>query len=253
MAEIKLSKLVTYLDDYLKTAEVQDYSGAHNGLQVEGRPVIKKIVATVDACRTTIKRTAALEADLLLVHHGLFWSGVQPLIGPVYQRYKMLFDSGISIYSSHLPLDAHPEVGNNHELARGLGLQIEAGFGDYKGADIGVRCSADFARNELVERLDSLLGTPSNVLACGPLRVRNIGIVTGGGGSMIGEAAAAGLDTLITGEGAHHHFHTAEEFGVNLIFSGHYATETFGVRALAKHIEEKFGIEWEFVEHPSGL
>jgi dinuclear metal center YbgI/SA1388 family protein len=253
MAEIELTRLVTYLNDYLKTDEVQDYSGAHNGLQVEGRPVVKRIVAAVDACRATIERTAELEADLLLVHHGLFWNGVQRFVGPVYQRYKTLFDSGISIYSSHLPLDAHPEVGNNHELARGLGLQVEEGFGDYKGVEIGVRCSADLARNELVERLDSLLGTPSNVLECGPLRVRHIGIVTGGGGSMVGEAADAGLDTLITGEGAHHNFHTADEYGVNLIFSGHYATETFGVRKLARHIEEKFGIEWEFVEHPSGL
>ncbi|MDP6504363.1 MAG: Nif3-like dinuclear metal center hexameric protein [Planctomycetota bacterium] len=253
MAEIKLTKLVTYLDDYLKTGEVPDHSGAHNGLQVEGRPTVKKIVAAVDGCRSTIEQAATLEADLLIVHHGFFWSGVQRFVGPVYQRYKTLFDSGISVYSSHLPLDAHPDVGNNHELARGLGLQVDAGFGDYEGLEIGVRCSADLARNELIERLDSLLGTPSNVLECGPLRVRQIGIVTGGGGSMVGEAADAGLDTLITGEGAHHNYHTAEEYGVNLILSGHYATETFGVRALARHIEEKFGIEWEFVEHPSGL
>ncbi|MDA1140200.1 MAG: Nif3-like dinuclear metal center hexameric protein [Planctomycetota bacterium] len=253
MAEIKLSKLVTYLNDYLKTDEVPDYPGAHNGLQAEGLPVVKKIVAAVDACRTTIEHAQELDADLLIVHHGLFWNGVQRFVGPVYRRYKTLFDSGISIYSSHLPLDAHPDVGNNHELARGLGLQIEEGFGDYKGFDIGVRCSADLARSELLDRLDSLLGTPSKILACGPLRARHVGIVTGGGGSMVGEAADAGLDTLITGEGAHHNFHTAEEYGVNLIFSGHYATETFGVRALGRHIEKKFGIEWEFVDHPSGL
>jgi len=253
MSEVALTELVRYLDDYLRVSEVPDYSGAHNGLQIQGQPKVRKLAAAVDACLATIREAVKLDADLLLVHHGLLWEGPQPFVGPLYQRLKAAFDGGLAVYSSHLPLDAHPEVGNNHELARALGLAIEEGFGLYEGSPIGVSCTSDIARGELVERLDSVLGSPSKVLECGPLRARRIGIVSGGGGSLVVEAAEAGLDTLITGEGQHHNFLQAEDHGINVILAGHYATETFGVRSLARHLSQKFGLDWELIDHPSGL
>ena len=253
MAEVALKKLAAYLDEYLRVSEVPDYSGAHNGLQLEGREKIAKVAAAVDASRATIEKAVELEADLLIVHHGLFWSGVQKFTGPVFKKLRPAFEHGLAIYSSHLPLDAHVEVGNNHELARALGLSITGPFGTYEDFPIGLECSADLPRSELMQRLDTVLDSPSNLLECGPLRVRRIGVVTGGGGSLVEEAGRTGLDTLITGEGAHHTFLSAEDYGVNVFYSGHYATETFGVRALAQHLNEKFDLSWEFIDHPSGL
>jgi dinuclear metal center YbgI/SA1388 family protein len=248
-----LTELVHYLDEYLRVAEVPDYPGAHNGLQVEGKAAVQKLAAAVDACIATIEEAVRLEADMLLVHHGLLWGEARPFVGPLYRRLKPAFDSGLTVYSSHLPLDAHPEVGNNHQLARVLGLAIADSFGRYENYPIGVRCSADVARQELAERLDTVLGSPCKVLACGPLRARRIGIVTGGGAGMVPEAAEAELDTLITGEVQHHTFLAAEDCGINVILAGHYATEVFGVRALARHLGEKFGLDWALIEHPSGL
>lgn len=253
MGEIELSELAEYLDRFLKVSEIPDYEGAHNGLQLEGKRVVKKVAVAVDACRPTIESAIEIDADLLIVHHGLLWAGVERFVGPVYRRLLPAFRHGLAIYSAHLPLDAHPEVGNNHELARALGLTVVDGFGTYNDYVVGVKCSCDMAREELGERLTTVVGAAPQLLPCGPLRIHSVGVVTGCGGSMVHEAASAGIDTLVTGETQHHVFLAAEDYGINVFLSGHYATETFGVRALARHINSRFELPWEFIDHPSGL
>jgi dinuclear metal center YbgI/SA1388 family protein len=214
---------------------------------------VRRIAVAVDAAQHTIDAAVREGADLLLVHHGLFWDGNQPVTARRYRRLKALFDADVALYSAHLPLDVHPEVGNNAVLARELGVEIRGTFGDYKGAPVGVWGEIDIRREALCARLDALLGGRVKMVAGGPERVRTVAVITGGAGDETTAAAAAGYDAYVTGEGAHYHYFDAEEGGINLLLGGHYATETFGVRALARHLEEKFGTEWFFIDHPTGL
>lgn len=253
MNTVELAALCSYLDGYLRVAEVPDYSGALNGLQVEGTRPVRRVAAAVDAAQATVERAIAGGADLLLVHHGLFWDGNAAVTGRRYRRLRPLIEAGVAVYSAHLPLDVHPEVGNNAVLARELGIEVRGTFGDYKGWPLGMWGELEIRREALAARLDETLGGRVKVVAGGPERVRRVGVITGGAGSMLPAAIAAGLDAFVTGEGAHHHFFDAEEGGINLFFGGHYATETWGVRALARHLEEKFGVEWFFIDHPTGL
>lgn len=250
-----LRAIVTYLDEYLRVRAVPDYPTALNGLQVDGgRTEVRRIAVAVDAAQATIDRAVAGGADLLIVHHGLFWDGNQPVTGRRYRRLKALMDADLPLYSAHLPLDVHPEVGNNAVLARELGIDIQGTFGEYKGSPVGVWGTVDeMLREALAARLDALLGGRVKLVPGGPERVRRVGVITGGAGGSVADAVAAGLDAFVTGEGAHHNFIDAEEGGINLLLGGHYATETWGVRALGRHLEEKFGIEWEFIDHPTGL
>lgn len=250
-----LRTIVTYLDEYLRIRAVPDYPTALNGLQVDGgRTQVRRIAVAVDAAQATIGRAVAGGADLLIVHHGLFWDGNQPVTGRRYRRLKALMEADLPLYSAHLPLDVHPEVGNNAVLARELGIDIQGSFGEYKGSPVGVWGTVDeMLREALVARLDALLGVRVKLVPGGPERVRRVGVITGGAGGSVADAVAAGLDAFVTGEGAHHNFFDAEEGGINLLLGGHYATETWGVRALGRHLEEKFGIEWEFIDHPTGL
>jgi dinuclear metal center YbgI/SA1388 family protein len=250
---VDLSALVSYLDDYLRIGDVNDSPQALNGLQVANGGTVERLAATVDACRATIERAAEQHADFLLVHHGLFWSGLQPLTGPYGERVRSLIRHDIALYAAHLPLDVHPDVGNNAVLARMLGLEDQRWFGQYEGQPIGIAGTAAMPRDELAERIGEMLGTEPQVIATGPERVRRIGVVTGGGGKLVAQAAAAGIDTYVTGEGPHHAYFDAEELGVNLILAGHYATETVGVKALAEHLAQRFGLPWEFIDHPTGL
>ena len=250
---ISLADITAYLDRYLRISEVADEVNALNGLQVDNSGQVSRIAAAVDACQATIDQAAELEADMMLVHHGLFWGGLEPLTGRHGRRMRRLIERGIALYSAHIPLDLHPEVGNNVELARMIGMQELEWFGDYKGAAIGVAGCLDLARGDLVDRIREHLGGAPHVIAAGPDRVSRVGVITGGGGSMIRQARDAGVDTYITGEGAHHTHFDAEEWGLNVIYAGHYATETVGVKALAAHLEERFGLRWEFVDHPTGL
>lgn len=251
---IELASLVAYLDDYLEIDEPPDSPGAENGLQVENSGKVDSIVACTDACLETISAAAERGANLMLVHHGLFWGkGITPLTGRRYDRIRLLLEADIALYSAHIPLDIHPEVGNNAELARLLGVRVSERFGDYDGCKIGVAGDLEIRRDELAARLEELLDHRPRVLAGGGERCRRIGIVTGGAGSLIAEAHEAGLDTFITGEGLHHTYFDAEELGMNVFFAGHYATETLGVKALAEHLSKKFSIRWEFVDHPTGL
>ncbi|MGH7701437.1 MAG: Nif3-like dinuclear metal center hexameric protein [Gemmatimonadales bacterium] len=249
----ELDRLVTYLDDYLDVARVRDAPQALNGLQVANGGTVTRLAAAVDLCQTTVELAARDRADLLLVHHGLFWGGLRPLAGPAYRRVAGLLRHNIALYAAHLPLDRHPEVGNNPLLARRLGVTIGGEFGETDGQMIGVWGEVDVAREAFSGRLAEVLGAPPRLLPFGPDRVRRVGIVTGGAGSMIDQAARAGLDTFVTGEGAHHTYFDAEELGLNVYYGGHYLTETFGVRALAEHVAATFSLPWSFLDHPTGL
>jgi dinuclear metal center YbgI/SA1388 family protein len=248
-----LAKLTDYLDTYLRVREVPDYPTALNGLQVENGGEVTRIAVAVDAAQATVEAAVAERADLLLVHHGLFWDGNQPLTGRRFRRVKPLLDAGIAVYAAHLPLDVHPEVGNNAVLARALGMKPQGSFGDYQGYPLGVWGELELRREALAAQLDELLGGRVKLVPGGPERVRRVGVITGGAGSMIGAAREAGLDAFVTGEGAHHNFFDAEEGGINLFLAGHYATETWGVRALAEHLEARFGLPWSWIHHPTGL
>jgi dinuclear metal center YbgI/SA1388 family protein len=251
---LRLDTLVSYLDDYLRVAdEVADAPEALNGLQVENSGEVTRLAAAVDMCEATVRLAAEQHADCLLVHHGLFWGGLRPLAGPAYRRVAGLIKGNIALYAAHLPLDRHPQVGNNAVLARLLEIKVRGEFGAYHGAPIGVWGEYSGKRDELSWSLTRTLGTAPRLLPFGPERLQRVGIVTGAGGSMIPQAAAAGLDTYVTGEGQHWTFFDAEELGINVYYAGHYATETVGVKALAEHLSKKFDLPWVFLDHPTGL
>jgi dinuclear metal center YbgI/SA1388 family protein len=251
---VRLDDLVRYLDDYLCLKdEVADAAEALNGLQVASAGEVTRLAAAVDLCEATIRMAAEQGADCLLVHHGLFWGGPRPLVGAAYRRVAALVHRNIAVYAAHLPLDRHPDVGNNPVLARLLGVTLRGEFGSYHGAPIGVWGELGGSRDDLRRVLAKTLGTPPRVLPFGPDRIHRVGVVTGAGGSLIPQAAAAGLDTYVTGEGQHWTFFDAEELGVNVFYAGHYATETVGVKALAEHVAAKFELPWVFLDHPTGL
>lgn len=250
---MRLTELVSYLDDYLHVRAVPDYAEALNGLQVENAGEVTRIGAAVDLCEATVQLAAAQGADLLVVHHGLFWGGLRPLVGPRLRRVAGLVRHNIAVYSAHLPLDRHPDVGNNAVLARALGLVLRGAFGKHDGELIGVWGELRTERVALQQKIAAVLGPVPRLMPFGPAAVRLVGIITGAGGSMIADAAAAGLDTYITGEGPHHTFFDAEELGLNVFYAGHYATETAGVKALAGHVSATFRIPWVFLDHPTGL
>jgi dinuclear metal center YbgI/SA1388 family protein len=252
---MKLESLLQYLDLYLGTAQFPDYPGALNGLQVGGPADVEHIVAAVDASVASVEAAVAAEADLLVVHHGLFWGGSAPLTGRLLRRVQPLIESGVALYSSHLPLDGHAEVGNNALLGRALGLTLEGRFDAYEGTPVGwygvLAEPVDAAG--LASRAAAAVGAPARVIEGGPPRIQRMGVVTGAGAGALAEAATLGLDALVTGEAHHHHAIDAMELGVHLVLAGHYATETFGVKALAAHVAERFGLTWEFVDLPTGL
>ncbi len=250
---VELRELTEYLDGYLEIDGVPDSENALNGLQVEGVRAISKLAVAVDATEASIEAAREAGADLLLVHHGLFWDGNLPVTGRRYRRLRALMEGGLALYSAHLPLDVHPEVGNNVILAGRLGIELEGTFGDYKGIEVGVYGTLELRREALCARLDDLLGVRVKMIGGGPERLRRVGVLTGGGGSYVHAALEAGLDGLVTGEGSHHTYFDAMEGGLNLYYGGHYATETWGVRALGGHLEERFGLEWEFLDLPTGL
>ena len=251
---MELAALVSYLDGYLRVAEVPDAPNALNGLQVANNSgTVSRVAAAVDLCEATVHLAAEQGADVLLVHHGLFWGGLQPLTGRAHRRVAGLMAHNIALYSAHLPLDLHPDVGNNAVLARQLGVSLRGEFGEEYGVRIGRWGEVDSSRDALERQLAGLTGRPPRLMAFGPERVRRVGIVTGAAGSMIAQASAAGLDTFVTGEGPHHTFFDAEELGVNVFYAGHYATETVGVKALAEHLHERFHLPWTFLDHPTGL
>ena len=256
----ELGAVVDYLDGYLRVREIPDEAGAVNGLQVENSGLVGGFIAAVDGSQATIDGVIAgrgrFEAPpLLLVHHGLFWDGNIPVTGRRYRRLAALVRADIPLFAAHIPLDVHGEVGNNAVLAASLGMTECRAFDIYRGIPLGIQGLAPegLHRDRLVEMLDTSLRTTSRLIPGGPPMVRRIGVITGGAGSRIGAARDAGLDTYITGEGAHHTYFDAMEFGVNVIYAGHYATEQVGIKALAEHLAARFNLPWEFHHHPTGL
>lgn len=248
-----LQDIVAFLDTELLIAAIPDYSGAVNGLQLENGGSVTKIAAAVDASLPVVEAAVAEGADLLIVHHGMFWQGTQPLTRAFYRKIKTAMDAGLAIYSAHLPLDVHPVLGNNILLLQAIGFSPGGTFFDWKGIRLGLVAEAEIGRAELVERLENAVGGPVHLCPGGPEIVRKIGLVTGGAGSEVSSCAAAGIDTFITGEGPHWSYPLAEELGINLLYGGHYATETFGVKALAARLAEDHGIPWTFIDRPTGL
>ncbi len=249
-----LSEIVDHAEKLLRVSEIPDYPGALNGLQLENSGKVTKIAAAVDACLPVIEQATQLGADLLVVHHGMFWSGAQKLQGAAYRKLKLALDGDLAIYSAHIPLDEHPEVGNNAVLCRELGLKGGEPFLPWKGITLGLKFETELDRAALVETTRKAVGGAAvHLCPGGPETVRKVGVCTGGAGPEVFAAAAEGVDTFITGEGQHWTYTAAEELGVNLIYAGHYATETFGVKALAEHLAKQFDVGWEFIDHPTGL
>jgi dinuclear metal center YbgI/SA1388 family protein len=250
---ISLGPLVAHLNNELKTDQITDYAGAVNGLQLANSGRVTRIIAAVDASLPVVEAAAAGGPGLLVVHHGMFWQGTQPVTGALYRKLKIAMDSDLAIYSSHLPLDIHPCYGNNALLAKRIGMTDLLPFFSQKGSLIGLRGRWQGSRLQLCDNLRTVLGGPVHSCPGGPEMISEVGIITGGAGSEIGKVAALGLDSFITGEGPHWSYTLALELGVNLFYGGHYATETFGVKAISASLAEAFEIPWEFLDYPSGL
>ncbi len=253
MSKVSLAAIVKHCDRILRTREIGDYDGAANGLQVENSGAVTRLAAAVDASLATVKLAIAARADLLIVHHGLFWSPSHPWTGKKYELLQRLIESNLAIYSSHLPLDAHSRLGNNARLAAALGLEKLKPFFASHGQTIGFKSQTNISRAALAKKLECVLGTPPKIISSGNEICKRIGIVTGGAGGDLQQAASEGVDTFITGEGPHWTFALAEELGLNVFYGGHYATETFGVKALAAGLSKTFNLPWVFLDHPTGL
>jgi dinuclear metal center YbgI/SA1388 family protein len=248
-----LAGIVQYCDRTLRTTEIGDYDGIANGLQVENRGGVSRIAAAVDASLATVRLAIDARADLLIVHHGLFWSPTHPWTGKKYQLIRLLIENNLAVYSSHLPLDAHPKLGNNAQLCAALGLKRLRPFFASHGGTLGFKTRQRISRADLARRLERALGARPHLIPGGKETCERIGVVTGGAGDGVKQAAAEGVDTFITGEGPHWTYALAEELGVNVFHGGHYATETFGVKALAAELSRKFKVPWTFLDHPTGL
>jgi dinuclear metal center YbgI/SA1388 family protein len=250
---MKRDDLVAYLDDYLRVKIVHDDS--NNGLQVEGAAEVSRLAFAVDASLAAFQGAAQAGAQMLIVHHGLFWSKPILVTGIHRRRLGSLFEANLSLYAAHLPLDEHDEVGNNVVLARWLELEDAAPFGEYEGAPVGVigRLPASVSLGDLASRVEAVLQDQIvQMWTFGPGSVQVVGIVSGGAAFLLDQAAAAGVDVYLTGEVSHSAYHRAQELGLNVVFGGHYATETAGLKALAEHLEGKFGLETVFVDLPTG-
>jgi dinuclear metal center YbgI/SA1388 family protein len=253
MPKVPLKTIVAHCDKILRTLEIGDYDGAANGLQVENSGAVTKIAAAVDASIVTVKLAIAAKADLLIVHHGLFWSPRQPWTGKNYELMQLLLENNVAIYSSHLPLDAHPTLGNNAQLCAALGLKNLKPFFLTHGQTIGFKSQTKISREELTKKLECATGAKPKIIPGGKSICEKIGVVTGGAGAELKLAASEGVDTFITGEGPHWTYALAEELGLNVFYGGHYATETFGVKALAADLSKKIKMPWTFLDHPTGL
>jgi len=248
-----LSDIVSYTDDFLRIREIGDWDNALNGLQIENSGQVTRLGAAVDVSTRVLTEAAKRNVDLLIVHHGLFWPGLKPVKSALRRQLRLAFENDIALYSAHLPLDIHPKVGNNVELVAALGLKSAQPFLEEKGQPVGLKARASMPRGELIRKLRKALGGPVKVFNFGPKQTRTIGVVTGGAGSEIYRVAQENIDTFITGEAPHWAAVAAEELGMNLLLGGHYATEVFGVKALAAHLSKRFGIAWEFIDCPTGL
>jgi len=249
---MKLEQIVEYLDNLLNVKDIPDES--LNGLQVANSGEVKKAAFAVDVSLASIEKAAAEQADMLIVHHGLFWGKPAPVTHGLYQRIKMLIDDDIALYGVHLPLDMHPELGNNARIEKVLGWPVKEDFGEYHGLIIGkaVEFKKPVSVDDISRRLKERLNTEPVVWNFGPEKISRVGYVSGGAISMLPEAIKANVDAFITGETRHEAYWQAREAGINVFFAGHYATETLGVKALEENIKEKLKIETVFIDLPTG-
>jgi dinuclear metal center YbgI/SA1388 family protein len=248
-----LSEIVSYADRFLRIRDVGDWDNALNGLQIENSGRVTRIGAAVDVSTRVLTEAQNRDVDLLIVHHGLFWPGLQPIQGALHRQLRIAFENDVALYSAHLPLDIHPRVGNNAQLVAALGLKSAQPFLEEKGQPVGLKIRASLPRSELVRKLENALNGPVKVFGFGPKHTRAIGIVTGAAGSEIYRVADEKIDTFVTGEAPHWAAVAAEELGMNLLLGGHYATEVFGVKALAAHLSKRFRVAWAFIDCPTGL
>jgi dinuclear metal center YbgI/SA1388 family protein len=250
---MKRSELVDYLNGYLRIEEIKDYGP--QGLQVEGRGEVTKVVGMVDAHLPSLALALAHGAELLLVHHGIFWGPAKPLRGAFGTLVRTIMAADLNLYAAHLALDAHPDVGNNAELARRLGLEVVEWWGNVNGTNLAVLAvEPNGAKLDyLVDRFEQLVGPVRLVQAHGPRIVHRVGIMSGSGARHIEEAAALGCDLFLTGETSHAHYYEALNVGINVIYGGHYTTEVAGVQALGSHLQEQFELEFEFIDLPTNL
>jgi dinuclear metal center YbgI/SA1388 family protein len=247
-------ELINYLNRYLRIEELEDYGP--QGLQVDsGNRTIKRVALAVDTAPAAIQAAAVWRADMLLVHHGILWRDVQPLTGAIGQRVRLLIQNGINLYAAHLALDAHPEIGNNAILAQLLGLEVTNWWCAPKGTPIGIvgTFKEAVSLDSVVQRVERELEITANVLNEGPEMVEKVAIVSGFGADDVKEAKSVGADTYLTGETSHTHYWAAADYKINIIYAGHYATETVGVKALGQHLEQEFGLEVRFFDFPTGL
>jgi len=248
-----LSDVVSHTDRFLRIRDVGDWDNALNGLQIENSGRVTRIGAAVDVSTRVLTKAGKKNVDFLIVHHGLFWPGLRPVTRFLRRQLQLAFEKNMALYSAHLPLDIHPKVGNNAQLVAALGLKSAQPFLEEKGQPVGLKTRASMPRNELVRKLRKALNGPVKVFEFGPKQTRTIGVVTGAAGSEIYRVAEENIDTFITGEAPHWAAVAAEELGMNLLLGGHYATEVFGVKALAAHLSKRFRVPWEFIDCPTGL
>ena len=241
-----LDEIVAWCDRRTRRAAFIDYPGAMNGLQVANAGRVTRIGAAVDAGTAPFAKAVAAGIDFLIVHHGLFWEPPRPITGPTYRKLRTLLDGGCALYSSHLPLDAHPQLGNNVLLARELGLNPRRPFLPHEGANVGWIAPSRLRRAELRRKLTARY--PRVVaIECGSAAPREVAFCSGSGNSAVRALAAAGVDTLVTGELREEWFSYAQDHRLNLYLCGHYATEVHGVRALAAALARRFRLPWEFI------
>ena len=251
-AGVRRDQLLAYLGELLGSDEGEDY--CPNGLQVEGRDPIRRLITGVSACLELFEKARAASADAILVHHGIFWNGSSPILtGMQYRRVRELLTAEINLLAYHLPLDRHPELGNNALAAEAFGLTDRRPFAIHKSLEIGFRGRFErpISADELVRRCTEIYGQEPLAFPSGPEQITGLGIVSGGAQREFHQAIDAGLDAYITGEVSEWVMNVAREEGVHYLAAGHYATERLGVRALGEHLAERYGLEVEFIDVPN--
>jgi len=250
MADLK--EIVAFLDAELRLSEIKDYPGAMNGLQLENDGTVNRVFSAVDASLAVVEEAALQGGGLLLVHHGMFWQGAQPITGAFHRKISAAIRGNLAIYSAHLPLDWHPVHGNNVLLAKAIGLREISPILIKDGWPMGVAGLWEGSRRDLVKATSAAVGREITLCPSGGDFVGKVAVITGGAGSEVRNIAGLGFDAFVTGEGPHWSFIEAEERGMNLIYAGHYATETFGVNSLGSWIGRNFGVRFSAIERPGG-